>query len=96
MTTRKLPTAKQLAASLHDYGTSQLHGDAAERLLRMDAESKAASAEKGRIESIINTQRADIERLSKQVSAYRTLNLAQEKQLSFHRSKAEEYQSAAD
>ena len=96
MTARKLHTAKQIAASLHDYGTSQLHADAEERLLLMDAESKTAAAEKKRLELIISRQRADIERLTKQNAAYMTLNLAQEKQLSFHRAKAEEYQAAAD
>lgn len=43
MTSRKLPTANQIAARLHDYGTSQLHADADERLRLMEQCGRVSS-----------------------------------------------------
>ena len=43
---------------------------------------------------MLRQQHAEIERLTKQNAAYRTLNSAQSKQLEFHRSKDAEYQEA--
>ena len=42
----------------------------------------------------LRKQQAEVERLTKQNAAYRTLNSAQSKQLEFHRSKDAEYQEA--
>ena len=66
---------------------------ALEIALELDAAS-CSSFVKLEAAEALRKQQAEVERLTKQNAAYRTLNSAQSKQLEFHRSKDAEYQEA--